>query len=75
MKELHRKGLANHPGPESRVYSRKSIDEALTGEYAGQPLSCQIQTSRVPTLLSEPEGNTQIGNNRESMVGWSSSPT
>ena len=65
MKELHRKGLANHPGPESCVCICKDADEALTGEYAGQPLSCEIHTSREPTLLSEAEGNTFIGNNSE----------
>ena len=63
MKELHREGLANHSGPESCIYIRKSVNEALTGEYAGQPLSCEIQTSREPTLLSEAEGNTLSGAN------------
>jgi len=67
MKELHRKGIANHPDPESCIYPRKGVSEALTGEYAGQPLSCEIHTSREPTLLSEAEGNTQIGNNSESI--------
>lgn len=67
MKELHRKGLATHPGPESCVYTCKGASEALTGEYAGQPSSCEIQTTREPTLLSEAEGNTQIGNNSESI--------
>lgn len=65
MKELHRKGLANHSGPESCICVRKGIDEALTGEYAGQPLSCEIQTFREPTLLSEAEGNTRIDNKSE----------
>ncbi|MCE2983792.1 MAG: hypothetical protein LW832_09535 [Parachlamydia sp.] len=46
MKELYRKGVANHPGSESCVYTCKGVDEALTGEYAGQLLSCEIQTSR-----------------------------
>lgn len=66
MKELHRKGIANHPGSESCVCICKDADEALTGEYAGQPLSCEIQTTREPTLLSEAEGNTPIGNKSES---------
>ena len=39
MKVLHDEDLANHIGPESCVYSRKAVDEALTGESAGQVLS------------------------------------
>ena len=58
MKELYREGLATHPGPESCADNRKVVGEALTGESAGQPLSCEIQNSSVPTLLSETEGNT-----------------
>jgi hypothetical protein len=42
MKESHRKGLANHPDPESCGGSRKTVIEALTGAHAGQPLSCEI---------------------------------
>ena len=63
MKELHRKGLATHPGPESCADSRKAVGEALTGENAGQPLSCEIHTTREPTLLTEAEGNTLSGAN------------
>lgn len=58
MKELYRKGLANHSGPESCAGHRKVAGEALTGEDAGQPLSCEIHNPSVPTLLSEAEGNT-----------------
>ena len=65
MKELHRKGLATHPDPESCADSRKAVGEALTGENAGQPLSCEIHTFRGPTLLSEAEGNTLDGVNCE----------
>ncbi len=65
MKELHRKGIATHPGPESCADSRKAVGEALTGENAGQPLSCEIQTTREPTLLSEAEGNTLSGASSE----------
>jgi RNA-directed DNA polymerase len=57
MKESYREGLADHPGPESCVdRSRKAASEALTGESAGQPLSCEIRQSRVPTRLSRAEG-------------------
>jgi hypothetical protein len=42
MKESYRKGLANHPGPESCVADRKAEHEALTGEQAGWVLSREI---------------------------------
>lgn len=56
MKESYRKGLASHPGPESCVDIGNGVGEALTGEHAGQVLSCEIKLSGVPTLLSEAEG-------------------
>jgi hypothetical protein len=50
MKELHRKGLANHPDPESCMAGREAAIEALTGAHAGRVLSCEITiSSRVPT--------------------------
>ena len=61
MKESHGKGPASHPDPESCVDGRKAGGEALTGAHAGQPLSCEIRQSGVPTLLCEAEGNTGIG--------------
>ena len=48
------------PAPSHAFALRKASREALTGENAGQPLSCEIHTSREPTLLSEAEGNTPI---------------
>ena len=39
MKVSHGEDLANHIGPESCVYPRKVVREALTGESAGQVLS------------------------------------
>ena len=42
MKESYRKGVANHPDPESCVASRKAAIEALTGARAGRVLSCEI---------------------------------
>ncbi len=58
MQESYRKGLASHPGPESCVGGRKAAGEALTGVNPGQPSSCEISTTGVPTPLSEAEGNT-----------------
>ena len=42
MKESYRKGLANHPGPESCVIGRKARHEALTGVQAGWVSSREI---------------------------------
>ena len=58
MKESHRKDPASHPDPESCVGGRKAAGEALTGAHAGQPSSCEIPQSGVPTLFSEAEGHT-----------------
>ena len=61
MKESYRKDLASHPGPESCVCDRKVAGEALTGEHAGQPSSCEIRFFGTPTPLSEAEGNMETG--------------
>src|SRR5262249_61843807 len=61
MQESHGKGPASHPDPESCVDGRKAGDEAWTGAHAGQPSSCEIIPSGVPTPLSEAEGHTEIG--------------
>ena len=60
MQESHGKGPASHPDPESCVGARKGAGEALTGAHAGQPSSCEIIHSGVPTPLSEAEGHTGI---------------
>ena len=49
MKESYRKDPASHPGPESCGGGREADAEALTGVHAGQPLSCEIKPSGVPT--------------------------
>lgn len=61
MKEPYREGRAGHPGPESCADGRKIGGEALTGVRAGQPLSCEIRQSRVPTLFSDAEGHIEKG--------------
>ena len=61
MKESYGKDPASHPDPESCVGGRKVAGEALTGAHAGQPSSCEIRSSGVPTPLSEAEGNTEGG--------------
>src|SRR5215470_5488587 len=60
MQESHGKGPASHPDPESCADGRKAGGEALTGAHAGQPLSCEIRQTGVPTPLSEAEGYTEI---------------
>jgi hypothetical protein len=42
-------GLANHSDPESCAGIREGVSEALTGERAGQPLSRERLSSRMPT--------------------------
>ena len=61
MQESHGKGPASHPDPESCVDGRKAGGEALTGAHAGQPSSCEILLSGVPTPLCEAEGQTEGG--------------
>src|SRR5262252_4733610 len=61
MKESYRKDLATHPDPESCDSGRKATGEALTGAHAGQPSSCVITVSGVPTLSTQAEGNTVGG--------------
>src|SRR6516164_3865624 len=60
MQESHGKGPASHPDAESCVDGRKAGGEALIGAHAGQPSSCEIIQSGVPTPLSEAEGHTEI---------------
>ena len=61
MKESYGKDPASHPDPESCVGGRKGAGEALTGAHVGQPSSCEIRYSGVPTPLSEAEGHTEGG--------------
>lgn len=75
MKVRYRKGIANHPDPESCGGAREGVVEALTGESAGQPLSREIRQSGAPTLLSEAEGHTDEGVTREPSKGPAQSQT
>ena len=61
MQESYGEGPARHPDPESCGSGRKASAEALIGAHAGQPLSCEIRPSGVPTLLLEAEGHTGTG--------------
>jgi RNA-directed DNA polymerase len=61
MKEPYGEDPASRPDPESCVRTGNGAGEALTGAHAGQPSSCEIRSSGVPTLLSEAEGHTEVG--------------
>lgn len=61
MEKSHREGLASHPDPESCTPGGNPEGEALTGAHTGQPSSCEIRLSGVPTWLSAAEGNTEPG--------------
>lgn len=65
MKEPHRKGVANHPDPESCAGGGNIAGEALTGAHAGQPSSSEITSIGVPTLCDEGEGHTKGNVQRE----------
>ena len=58
MQESHRKGLANHPAPESCGGRREAVLEALTGAQTGRVLSCEIRHLPRADGVSEPEGHT-----------------
>src|SRR5499427_3218011 len=75
MKESYRKGTASHPAPQSCGSGRKTSAEALTGAHAGQPSSCEIRQSGVPTPLSEAEGHTGIGATGEPVADPAQSET
>lgn len=66
MKEPYRKGLANHPDPESCAIDRKVGGEALTGAHAGAAIEFRNHVFGVPTLWLDGEGNIGSGANRES---------
>ena len=61
MKESHRKGLTNHPDPESCVVRREAAIEALTGAHAGRVLSCEIKDLQRADDVSLSEGYTPRG--------------
>lgn len=66
MKEPYRKGLANHPDPESCAGDRKVAGEALTGAHAGSAIEFRNHASGVPTLWLGGEGYISLGDIRES---------
>ena len=61
MQESHGQDPASQPDPESCVCTGNGAGEALTGAHAGQPSSCEIRSSGVPTPLCEAEGHIEAG--------------
>ena len=51
MRVHYDEGVANHIGPEPCAGAREGFGEASVGDRIGQPLSREIDSSRVPTLL------------------------
>ena len=67
MKVRYGKEVANHSGPESCSDVREDAAEALTGETGRRPgIEPRNPNFGMPTLLSEAEGNTVQGVNRQS---------
>ena len=61
MREPYGEDPASHPDPESCARTGNGAGEALTGAHAGQPSSCEIRSSGVPTPLSLAEGHIEVG--------------
>lgn len=62
MKESYEEVLASRLGLESYADDGNIVGVASTyGVHAGQPLSSEINTSRVPTQSDDGEGNTRCG--------------
>ena len=57
MKGPHGEGLATHTGPESCVYARKGMGEALIGGMRARLSSRERRYFGVPTLYTKAEGN------------------
>jgi hypothetical protein len=57
MKESYEQGLASRLGPESYAGGGNAMGVAMTGVHAGQSLSSEISTFRVPTLSDCGEGH------------------
>ena len=58
MKEPYEQGLASHSAPTPTLETVTSRVWHGQGVHAGQPLSSEISTFRVPTLSNGGEGNT-----------------
>lgn len=75
MKEPYGEGLTNHTGPESCAGTCEGTGEALTGVHTGEVLSCEINSSGVPTAFTGTEGNIVHGDMRETCADPAQSET
>lgn len=57
MKESHRKGVANHPGPKPCEGSREAALEALDRGICRLGIELRKRECRKPTVSPQPEGN------------------
>ena len=58
MEVSYGEGLASHTGPESWLFPREGLWQALTGVGMGRPSSREMHSSVAPTVLPCPEGHT-----------------
>ncbi len=75
MRESYRKGVANHPDPESCGVDRKGGAEALTGARAGEVLSREIKQTLGADAVADRGRQHQGGRYRESLLGSARSET
>jgi RNA-directed DNA polymerase len=75
MKVRYGEDVANHSGPESCSGHREVSAEALTGETGRPAIEPRNQESGMPTPLSDAEGNTGHGVNRQSCTDPARSKT
>jgi RNA-directed DNA polymerase len=75
MQEPHKKGLANHLGPQSCADDRKVVGEALTGEHAGQPLSSEIIASVCRPSPDQGKATREAAHHRERPLDTAESET
>lgn len=75
MKVPDKKDLANQLGPESCAESGNGLREALTGESAGVPLSCEIQDIRGADAVSRGGRQHRVERQREFDWGPAQSET
>jgi len=79
MQEPHKKGIANHLGPQSCADGRKVVGEALAREHAGQPLSSEKtkrgrESLRFAPVASGPPRENKKGSGVGSLF-WKRLPT
>ena len=75
MRESYRKGVANHPDPESCGVDRKGGAEALTGARAGEVLSREINQTLGADAVRGRGRQHRAGRYRESLSGPARSET